>query len=290
MDGVLVIDKPQGPTSFDVVQRVRSLVKVKKAGHTGTLDPLATGVLPICLGEATKLAGFITEGDKAYDAVVRLGAETDTQDAAGRVTAEAPVPPLSRELLERALDRFRGPFLQVPPMYSAVKVAGKRLYEMARAGEEVEREARQVTVYELLLRDFSAAELTLSVRCSKGFFVRALAAELGKALGCGGHLKALRRTASGPFTLQQAIPLDRLMELAKDPRAVSERLVSLSDALGELPAISVSEADAARVAHGVPLEVRAAKGRVRVLGPKGRLLALAEVGVEGRLKYLRVLA
>jgi tRNA pseudouridine55 synthase len=173
-------------------------------------------------------------------------------------------------------------------MYSAVKVAGKRLYEMARAGEEVEREARQVTVYELLLRDFSATELKLSVRCSKGFFVRVLAADVGRALGCGAHLKALRRTA--PFMLQQAIPMERLVELSKDPRTVAERLVSLSDALRDLPAVTVSEAEAARVAHGVPLEVRAPAGRVRVLGPNGRLLALAEVGVEGRLKYLRVLA
>lgn len=294
MDGVLVIDKPQGPTSFEVVRRVRSLLRVKKAGHTGTLDPLATGVLPICLDEATKLAGFITEGDKAYDALIRLGVETDTQDAEGKVLAEAEVPPLSEPLLEAALQRFRGTFLQVPPMYSAVKVAGKRLYEMARAGEEVPREGRQVTVHHLVLRDFSATELAVSVRCSKGFFVRTLAADLGRVLGCGAHLKALRRTASGPFTLQQAISLERLVELverrdAGGLDAVRRRLVSPSDALGELPAVSVSEADAARVVHGVPIEVRGGPGRVRVLGPGGRFLAVAEVGARGRLKYLRVL-
>lgn len=289
MDGVLVIDKPSGPTSFDVVRQVRSLLKVKKAGHTGTLDPMATGVLPICLGEATKVAGFITEGDKAYEATVRLGVETDTQDAQGKVLAEAPVPPLTAALLETALTPFRGTFEQVPPMYSAVKVDGKRLYELARAGEEVERAARQVTVHELTLRDFSSNELRLSVRCSKGFFVRTLAYELGRALGCGAHLAALRRTMSGPFTLAQALPLAELSALAQDPGAVARRLLPISEALAQLPALRVGAADATRVSHGVPLEAPPMPGRIRVLGPEGALLAVAEV-VKGRLRYLRVLA
>jgi tRNA pseudouridine55 synthase len=288
MDGVLVIDKPKGPTSFDVVRQVRSLLKVKKVGHTGTLDPMATGVLPLCLGEATKVAGFITEGDKAYDAVVRLGAETDTQDAEGQVVAEAPVPPLTAPLLEEVLARFRGTFEQVPPMYSAVKVGGKRLYELARAGEEVERASRQVTVYELVLRDFNATRLHLSVRCSKGFFVRTLAYDIGRALGCGAHLEALRRTTSGPFTLAQALPLADLASLTKEPEALSKRLLPVSEALVDLPAVRVSVADAARVSHGVPVEAPSHPGRVRVVDPSGRLLAVAEV-LRGRLRYLRVL-
>src|SRR5512132_1356796 len=139
MDGVLVIDKPAGPTSFDVVRKVRTLLKVKKAGHTGTLDPMATGVLPVCLGEATKIAGYVIEGDKAYDAVVRLGQETDTLDAAGKVVSERPVPELNALLVESALEKLRGPQLQTPPMYSAIKVGGKRLYELAREGAQVER-------------------------------------------------------------------------------------------------------------------------------------------------------
>ncbi|KFE59800.1 tRNA pseudouridine(55) synthase TruB [Hyalangium minutum] len=289
MDGVLVIDKPSGPTSFDVVRQVRALLKVKKAGHTGTLDPMATGVLPICLGEATKVAGFITEGDKAYEATVHLGVETDTQDAQGKVTAEAPVPPLTVQLLETALAPFRGTFEQVPPMYSAVKVAGKRLYELARAGEEVERASRQVTVYELTLRDFSSNRLRLSVRCSKGFFVRTLAYDIGRALGCGAHLEALRRTMSGPFVLAQALPLAELPAMAQDRAAVARKLLPLSDALSHLPSLRVSAADAARVTHGVPLEAPPMPGRIRVLGPEGALLAVAEV-VKGRLSYLRVLA
>ncbi len=289
MDGVLVVDKPRGPTSFDVVRQVRSLLRIKKVGHTGTLDPMATGVLPLCLGEATKIAGHILEGDKAYDATVRLGAETDTQDAEGRVTAEAPVPPLTRALLESALERFRGTFEQLPPMYSAVKVDGKRLYELARAGEEVERAARRVTVHELTLRDFGATELKLSVRSSKGFFVRTLAFELGRALGCGAHLTALRRTASGPFTLSHALPLAQLQALA--PEALAARLVPMEQALVELPALEVSAAEAVKVKHGLPLELaegRAAGGKLRVMSPEGRLLAVAEA-TAGRLRYLRVM-
>ncbi|NOK32210.1 tRNA pseudouridine(55) synthase TruB [Corallococcus exercitus] len=285
MDGVLVIDKPLGPTSFDVVRQVRGLLKVKKAGHTGTLDPMATGVLPVCLGEATKVAGIITEGDKAYDAVVRLGIETDTQDAQGKPTAQAPVPPLTAPLLEAVLARFRGTFEQVPPMYSAVKVAGKRLYELARAGEEVERASRTVTVHELVLRDFSADRLTLSVRCTKGFYVRTLAYDLGRALGCGAHLEALRRTMSGPFTLARALPLGDLASLSRE--AVAGRLVSLADSLTDLPAVRVNADEARRVLHGVPVEVAPVPGRVRVLGPDDALLAMAEV-VAGRLRYFRV--
>lgn len=288
MDGVLVIDKPSGPTSFDVVRQVRSLLRLKKVGHTGTLDPMATGVLPLCLGEATKVAGFITEGDKAYDATVRLGAETDTQDAEGQVTARAPVPPLTPALLEAALARFRGAFDQVPPMYSAVKVGGKRLYELARAGEEVERAARRITVYELVLRDYSADRLQLSVRCSKGFFVRTLAFDLGRALGCGAHLEALRRTNSGPFTLAQALPLADLPALAKEG-SLAPRLVPMAAALVDMPEVRVGVAEAQRVSHGVPVEVPAGTpGRVRVTGPDGALLAVAEV-VAGLLRYLRVL-
>ncbi|MFZ5472071.1 MAG: tRNA pseudouridine(55) synthase TruB [Myxococcota bacterium] len=291
MHGVLVIDKPSGPTSFDVVRRVRSALKVKKAGHTGTLDPMATGVLPVCLGDATKVAGYITEGDKTYEAVVRLGQTTDTLDAEGKVLAESPIPVLRAAELEAVLTTFRGKQLQTPPMYSAVKVGGKRLYELARSGAEIARAARPVEVYELSVRDFSASELRLTVRCSKGFFVRVLAAELGEKLGCGAHLKALRRLQSGPFTLAQALPLEKVEALAASSQGLAElagRLVPVEEALAELPAFGVSAADAVKVTHGVPLEA-AATGRVRVVGPNGRLLAIADVE-RGRLKYRRVLA
>ncbi|MGQ0504802.1 MAG: tRNA pseudouridine(55) synthase TruB [Myxococcaceae bacterium] len=278
MNGVLVVDKPAGPTSFDVVARVRSLLKIKKVGHTGTLDPMATGVLPLCLGDATKIAGFITEGDKAYDAVIALGKETDTQDAMGKVTAEAPAPTFSREQLEAALDNFRGTFPQLPPMYSAIKIAGRRLYELARAGQDIPREAREVTVYTLTLQTHTQSALTVSVKCSKGFFVRTLAYDLGRVLGCGAHLQALRRTQSGPFSLAQAQPLEGVQ---------GARLVGMNDALIDLPEVRVSAAEATAVMHGRQLESQVT-GRVRVVDASGELLAVAE-GQAGRLKYLRVL-
>lgn len=286
MDGVLVVDKPKGPTSFDVVSRVRRALQVRRAGHTGTLDPMATGVLPICLGEATKVAQFITEGDKAYEAVVKLGVETDTLDAEGQVTATHPVPPLDRAALEQALGGFRGTFAQTPPMYSAVKVGGKRLYELARAGEEVERQARQVTVHALELLDFSADEVRLTVDATKGFFVRVLAQDLGKALGCGAHLKALRRTRSGPFTLDQAVPLE---VVEAQGAAIAPRLVPVERALLGMDAVLLTAADAKKVRHGGAVEVARPDGLVRVLGPGDELLAIAQVE-RGRLRYRRVLA
>jgi tRNA pseudouridine55 synthase len=291
LNGVLIVDKPSGPTSFDVVHKVRALLKVKKAGHTGTLDPMATGVLPICLGEATKIAGLLTLEHKAYEAVIRLGAETDTLDAQGKVVAEKPVPPLDAVAVERALAKFRGAYEQVPPMFSAVKVAGRRLYEAARAGEEVPREPRQVVVHELSLLGMTDRELTVRVRCSKGFFVRVLAQQLGRELGTFGHIQALRRTASGDFGIDRAVTLDRLASLAAQPEAIAALLVPPTEALQALPALTVSADDEPRVGNGVRLEVGPElSGRLRVLAPGGRLLALAEVGEDHRLRYLRVMA
>lgn len=292
MDGFLVIDKPRGPTSFDVVRTAREVLGEPRVGHTGTLDPMATGVLPLCLGEATKVAQFVAEREKAYDAVVQLGVVTDTLDLEGRVLARQAVPPIDREGLERVLGKFRGSGFQTPPMFSAVKVAGKRLYESARRGEEVAREPRPVTVHELVLRDYSREEVAFFVRCSKGFFVRVLADELGRELGCGGCLKALSRTQSGPFRLADAVSLDTLVKASgrEAARAVAERaLVSAADALADLPALRVSQREALRVIHGQPLEDQEGEGRVRILGPDGRLLAVAEISANKRVRYLRVL-
>ncbi len=269
-----------------MVRQVRNALKVAKAGHTGTLDPLATGVLPVCLGDATKVAQFITERDKSYDAVVKLGEETDTLDAQGKVTDRRPVPALDAAKVEAVLAAFRGPQLQTPPMYSAVKVGGKRLYELARAGEEVERAARPVTVHTLTLVDLTADELKLQVSCSKGYFVRSLALDIGRALGCGAHLKALRRTRSGVFTIGQAIPLKTVVEQGVLPG----QLVSIEAALCELPELKLSAADAAKVQHGGLVEVGLPDGGpLRLLDPDSRLLALADV-LHGRLKYRRVLS
>jgi tRNA pseudouridine55 synthase len=286
MHGVLVVDKPKGITSFDVVREVRRALGEKKVGHTGTLDPMATGVLPICVGDGTKIAQFITEATKAYDATLKLGVTTDTLDAEGKVLLTRPVPPVTREVLERTLAQFRGRIMQVPPMYSAIKIAGKRLYELARAGEEVERAPREVTVHELTLRDFSADEVQLSVRCSKGFFVRTLAADVGEALSCGAHLTALRRTQSGPFALGQALPLAEVV--ARGP-AAGTQLVGLADALSDLPRHLLTHAEAMRARHGGVVEVPPMlTGTLRVFEPSGALLAVADA-VKGRLVYRRVL-
>jgi len=293
MNAVLVIHKPAGPTSFDVVRRVKALLHVSRAGHTGTLDPIATGVLPICLEKATKIAGFIAEGDKEYEAVIRLGQETDTQDSCGKVTAEREVPPLSSVLLESALTKFRGNVEQVPPMYSALKREGKRLYELAREGKEIERQPRSVAVHRLLLRDFSSNELRVTLRCSKGFFVRSLASDLGRELGCGGHLKALRRTATGPFTEKMSVRLELVIELSKSEAGredLNKALIPMSEALNDWPAVRVGASEAQRVARGLPIATDAAPGRLRILDASGDLLAIAEVGAEQRIRYLRVLA
>lgn len=288
MNGVLVVDKPKGPTSSDVVQIVRRALKVKKAGHTGTLDPMATGVLPLCLGDATRIAQVLTDGNKAYDATLKLGVTTDTLDAEGAVLQTRAVPALTRERLEQVFSAFRGALMQTPPMYSAIKKDGKRLYELARAGEEVEREARAVTVFSLTLNDFTSDELKLSVACSKGFFVRTLAADIGEALGCGAHLTALRRTQSGPFAIARAIPLQEIVE--KGAEAVAGKLASLEESLAFLPEVKTTEAEADRVKHGGVVEVaRPDEAMVRVTGPTGEVLALAEIR-RGRLVYKRVLA
>jgi len=288
VNGVLVVDKPKGPTSSDVVQIVRRALKVKKAGHTGTLDPMATGVLPLCLGDATRIAQVLTDGNKAYDATLKLGVTTDTLDAEGAVLQTRAVPALTRERLEQVFAAFRGELKQTPPMYSAIKKDGKRLYELARAGEEVEREARAVTVFSLTLNDFTSDELKLSVACSKGFFVRTLAADIGEALGCGAHLTALRRTQSGPFAIARAIPLQEIVD--KGAEAVAGKLASLDESLAFLPEVKTNEAEADRVKHGGVVEVaRPDEAMVRVTGPTGEVLALAEIR-RGRLVYKRVLA
>jgi tRNA pseudouridine55 synthase len=286
VDGVLVVDKPGGITSFGVVREVRRALQVRKAGHTGTLDPMATGVLPLCLGDATKIAQFITEASKSYEATLTLGVTTDTLDAEGKVLRTREVPPLTPELLEAAVARFRGTYAQIPPMFSAVRVGGQRLHELARAGQEVERAPRQVTVHELLIRDLTRDSVRLAVRCSKGFFVRVLASDLGEALGCGAHLSALRRTSTGPFGLGVAIPL---AEVLAAPERARERLVTLDQALADLPELVLGAAEAERVRHGGLVEVPPpVQGLLRAKGPGGELLAVAEA-VRGRLVYRRVL-
>lgn len=291
MNGVLVIDKPAGMTSADVVARVRRALGGIKVGHTGTLDPMATGVLPLCLGEATKLAGVLTADDKAYDGELELGAETDTLDAMGAIVrerrAEAAAVDVAR--LEAAMATLTGEQDQVPPMYSAIKVDGRRLHELARAGEEVERAPRRVRIDRFALLGAALPRARFAVECSKGTYVRSLVADLGERLGCGAHLTALRRTRSGAFTLADAAPLDAI-----DPEVAAARLIDPARATLHLPAARLTIAAARAASQGKTLSWHeispdpAPPGQARLLAPDGQLLALVHVQ-GGRVRYDRVM-
>ncbi len=290
LEGILVIDKPGGLTSSGVVQRVRRLLRLDKVGHTGTLDPMATGVLPLCLGQATALAQILTGQDKRYCATLRLGSATDSGDADGKVIEERPVPPLERAAIEAELQLLVGPQLQIPPMVSAVQVGGKRLYELARKGISVEREPRAITVVSLKLEAWSPPDLTFEVCCSKGTYVRVLAEELAARLGTVGHLVALRRIASGRFELAQAVglaELERAPERAYEIAAAA--LSSMEDALAEMPRAVLTDAEARALAYGKRPErpIEGPLGWTALVGSTGKLLALAERGVGGPLTLKR---
>ncbi|MFP4207087.1 MAG: tRNA pseudouridine(55) synthase TruB [Wenzhouxiangella sp.] len=279
--GILLLDKPAGMTSNAALGRARRALGIRKAGHTGTLDPMASGLLVLCFGEATKVAGFLLDGDKTYLAEFRLGAVTDTDDAEGEVVDTRPVPALDAADLAPALDRFRGPIEQVPPMYSAVKRDGQRLYQLARRGQTVDRPARPVTIHELALLACKDDRLQLRVRCSKGTYIRALARDLGEQLGCGGHLSALRRTSSEPFDLADAITLAALEALA--PSAARACLQPADRALVHLPAVELSADEARRLQLGQRLPAACAgevDGLVRLYGPAG-FFGIGEVEVRG---------
>jgi len=276
VDGVLVVDKPAGPTSHDIVDRVRRALGTKRVGHTGTLDPFATGVLALCVGRATRLARFLTAGEKAYRASVRLGFATTTDDLTGDPLAPALAVDVSEAQLVEALAAFIGTFDQVPPAFSARQVGGRRLYELARRGEAVARAATPVTIHALELLARGSDGLELDVRCSSGTYVRALARDLGERLGTGAHLSALRRTRSGAFDLSQAVSGDDLSQ-------ASQRLVPLSGLLLDMPAVRVGDAGRRLISHGRELDAEAVLSgfpqvpveRVRLLDEQGELLALA---------------
>lgn len=291
IDGVLVCDKPAGMTSHDVVARVRRLAGQRRVGHGGTLDPPATGVLVVALGRATRLLPYLPMEPKRYLATVAFGAETDTLDATGTVVASADASALGRTAVDQALAGFVGPGEQVPPMVSAVKVGGERLYAKARRGETVERAARPITVHALDLVDFVPGDrprATVAVTCSGGTYVRALAADLGRTLGCLAHLAALRRTAVGGFTERAALPLDRLEALA----AGSELATAVLDpaaAMAPAGARSVSADEAAALATGRTIDPTGLDGPVAAVAPDGRLVAVIQDG-SGRARPKVVLA
>ena len=294
-DGVLLIDKPAGPTSFEVVRRVRRLLGEASAGHTGTLDPMATGVLAVCVGEALKLQRWLAEGDKTYQAAVAFGAATDTQDGEGRVVERGDPSGLDAARVAAALAGFTGEIEQIPPMYSAVRVGGRRLHEAARSGEEVPRAPRRVRVHALELSAFEPAREGLAlarlvVRCGKGTYVRTLAADLGRALGVPAYLAALRRTEAGPFAVAAALPLAEAEGLAAagGPQALRSRLVPPAEALGFLPAARLDEAGVRDLGRGKAVALAAPEGMVRALDLGGRLVAVCRS--DGRLlRPVRVL-
>lgn len=274
IDGVLFIDKPVGLTSNGVLSAVKRLYNADKAGHTGTLDPFATGLLPVALGEATKFSGHLLDADKTYLATMRLGVTTTTGDIEGEVRQRRPVQ-VSDAQLAAALARFTGPISQIPPMYSALKRDGKPLYEYARAGETVEREPRKVTIHALDLVAREGDSAIFRVACSKGTYVRTLAEDIGEALGCGAHLTALRREATGGFGLDGALTLDALQAMDLPARMAA---LHPNDALvAALPVLELDALLAARLRQGQRLPVQSAPGLMRAYGPQARFLGLVRV-------------
>jgi tRNA pseudouridine55 synthase len=287
ISGVLNINKSGGMTSHDVVDVVRRLYHVRKVGHTGTLDPRGTGVLPICVGRATKIAQFLTAADKEYEMVIRLGVTTDTQDADGKVIDEAEVR-VTREGVEAALGSFRGEIQQIPPLFSAKRVRGERLYKVARRGEDVPREPVTVQMYAIRLTAFDSPFVTLSVHCSKGTYARTLADDLGKMLGCGAHLYSLVRVRAGRFELKDALTLHELTALV-DAGKGDDPLIPVEEALDHLPAVRVLPEASRLILHGSPVTAQqvvsvppdVAKGTlIRVLGFRRQLLSLATATVD----------
>ena len=241
MNGIINVYKEKGYTSHDVVAVLRKIAGQKKIGHTGTLDPDATGVLPVCLGRATKLCDLLTDRDKTYEAVLLLGKTTDTQDISGAILKEQPTDHLNEAEVTKVIESFKGTYDQIPPMYSALKVNGKKLYELAREGKEIARKARTIEVYDIRIRRFLPPDrVEMDIDCSKGTYIRTLCADIGKALGCGGHMAELLRTATGSFSLENAIKLDDLKALAEQERA-EEALLTMQEALRDFPVIKIAE-------------------------------------------------
>ena len=271
LHGFLNIDKPAGMTSHDVVARVRRLAGQKRVGHGGTLDPAATGVLPVALGEATRLLEFLVEGRKRYVAEIRLGVVTTTDDREGDIVAEQPVPDYGADELRQALEEFTGTIQQVPPMYSAIQVGGRRLYDLARAGTAVDVAPREVVIDRIELVDWATPRLIVDVTCGKGTYIRALARDLGQRLHCGAHLQTLRRTAVGPLTIERATPLQALLD---EPATLPGHVLPPAAALAHLPRVEVEEQDAQRLRNGLPLASLGIAGEIVVAYAAGEPLAL----------------
>ena len=291
LDGVLLLDKPSGPSSNAALQRVKWLYRADKAGHTGSLDPLASGLLPICFGAATKLSTHLLTGDKGYRTVARLGIRTDTLDAQGRPLAETSIDGIERAQIEAALPRFRGTIAQIPPMYSALKREGTALYELARKGVEIDREPRQVRVDRIEIIDWTAPFLVLDVDCSTGTYVRSLVDDLGQALGCGAHVHALRRTWAAPFRQPLMHSMPTLDGLIGNLPALDALLLPIEVMVAGRPSATIGGDDLVRFSHGNPVTLDAAPidDEVAIFDPNQRLLGTARCRDGRTLKAVRVL-
>ncbi|TDQ57206.1 tRNA pseudouridine synthase B [Mesocricetibacter intestinalis] len=291
--GVFLLDKPQGMSSNDILQKVKRIFQANKAGHTGALDPLATGMLPICLGEATKFSQFLLDADKRYLVTAKLGERTDTSDAEGQIVETRAVKVNDAEILT-ALSRFRGDLRQVPTMFSALKHQGKPLYEYARQGITVEREARPIRIFELTFISYKAPFLTLEVHCSKGTYIRTLVDDLGEVLGCGAHVTMLRRTAVADYPVQAMLDWDRLQELAQqqDPAVLDSCLLPVDSAVARLPQLLLNEAQSRAVGFGQRLRFDNTEklyGQVRLFSAQNLFLGVAEVGKDNVIRPLRMI-
>lgn len=281
--GIILLDKPPGYSSSQAVQKVRWLFKARKAGHTGTLDPFATGMLPICLGEASKTAGFMLDASKQYFATARLGQATASGDIEGDLVKEMPVPDLTPKVIDKAFESFRGVIEQVPPMYSALKHQGQPLYKLAREGIEVERKPRTVAIHELELISWEKPMLVFNVHCSKGTYVRTLAEDIAEELGCCAHLQALRRLVVEPFLEADMISLQEVEEAAEAGRQ-DALLLPLDKGLEAWPVVELSGEGKLRFTHGNPAPVReTCRGKVRVYEQGGKILGLGEVSEDSRV-------
>lgn len=291
-DGILLIDKPQGYTSFDVVARMRGMLSTRKVGHAGTLDPMATGVLPVFVGRATKCCDILPRQDKRYLAEFVLGKTTDTQDITGTVLTESAVD-VNEKDVEKVLESFRGKIQQIPPMYSAVQVDGKRLYELARKGVEVERKPRDIEIFslELIESDAENARYVIDVHCSKGTYIRTVCHDIGQELGCGATLTGLRRTMAAGFGIGECITIDEANELA-EKNCLREKLIPISEAFRSLAEINLSEDQTRMFRNGVRLDAKRCRvqknsqeNRYRVLGADRTFLGIAHIGEDGHTLY-----
>lgn len=293
VDGIILLDKPKGFSSNAALQKVRWLLNAEKAGHTGSLDPLATGVLPLCFGEATKFSQYLLDADKGYETLIQLGVTTTTADAEGEVLERRPVT-VGRVDIEAVLPDFRGDISQIPPMYSALKRDGQPLYKLARAGEVVEREPRSVTIARLDLLDCEAEQARLAVDCSKGTYIRTLVEDIGQRLGCGAHVAELRRTKAGPFDLSRTVTLEELERVHAEGgnEAVDQFLHPVDSGLQHWPLLQFSEHSSFYWLQGQPVRAPDAPkfGMVRVQDHNGRFIGIGEVSEDGRIAPRRLIS